>query len=56
MYEALEAMSQVVTGRTDKDLSTNRELFVSKLGLNDYFERMLRDYIIMANSGGEIGF
>ena len=49
MYEALEAMSQVVTGRTDKDLSANRELFVSELGLSDYFKKMLHDYIKYAN-------
>lgn len=45
MYEALESMAKVVTGRDNKDLSGNRELFVSKLGLSDYYKKMLKDYI-----------
>lgn len=49
MYEALEAMAKVATGRPDKDLSGNRKLFVKKLGLSDYYKRMLKDYISYAN-------
>jgi len=45
MYEALEAMAKVTTGRTNKDLSANRQLFVSKLGLSNYYAKMLSDYI-----------
>lgn len=49
MYEALEAMAKVATSRPNKDLSGNRELFVKKLGLTDYYNRMLKDYISYAN-------
>lgn len=49
MYEALEAMVKVATNRPKKDLSGNRELFVKKLGLTDYYSRMLKDYISYAN-------
>jgi hypothetical protein len=45
MYEALEAMAKVTTGRPNKDLSENRELFVNKLRLSHHFAIMLRDYI-----------
>ncbi|GAI98250.1 unnamed protein product, partial [marine sediment metagenome] len=48
VYEALEAMAKIVTGK-DKDLSANRELFISKLGLSTYYKRMLKDYIEYAN-------
>lgn len=48
IYEALEAMAKVVTGR-DKDLSSNRELFVSKLRLGRQHGKMLIDYIDYAN-------
>lgn len=49
MYEALEAMAKVVTNRPKKDLSGNAELFVKKLGLSDYYKKMLKDYISYAN-------
>lgn len=45
MYEALEAMAKAITGKARKDLSANRELFVSKLGLSSYYAKMLSDYI-----------
>ncbi len=48
IYEALEAMAKLVTGR-DKDLSANRELFVSKLRLDRQYGKMLTDYIDYAN-------
>ncbi len=48
MYEALEAMVKVVTGR-DKDLSANRESFISKLYLSSHFKIMLKNYIEYAN-------
>ena len=48
IYEAVEALAKVVTGR-DKDLSGNAELFISKLELSDYYRKMLRDYIDYAN-------
>jgi hypothetical protein len=48
IYEALEAMAKCVTGR-DKELSANRELFVSKLELGAQYGKMLSDYIVYAN-------
>jgi hypothetical protein len=45
MYEALEALAKIVTERPDKDLSANAQLFASKLGLNEYYNKMLKDYI-----------
>lgn len=49
MYEALEALAKVATSKPKKDLSGNAELFVSKLGLSDYYKEMLKDYISYAN-------
>jgi len=49
MYEALEALAKIVTGRPSRDLSANAELFVSKLNLSDYYKNMLKDYIEYAN-------
>jgi len=49
MYEALEAFAKIATGKKDKDLSANRELFISKLKLSDIYKKMLRDYIEYAN-------
>lgn len=48
MYEALEAMAKVVTGR-DRDLSANKEKFISLLNLSDYYKIMLGNYIEYAN-------
>lgn len=45
MYKALEATAKVVTGRKDKELSANRELFISKLGLSDHHKDMLKVYV-----------
>ena len=49
MYEALEALAKIVTGRDSKDLSANREDFVSKLGVSGAYSRILREYIAYAN-------
>jgi hypothetical protein len=48
MYEAVEALAKKVTGR-DKDLSENRELFISKVKASDHYKVMLKDYIDYAN-------
>ncbi len=48
MYEALEALAKVVTGR-EADLSANRELFISRVKASDGYKRLLRDYIDYAN-------
>ncbi len=45
MYEALEAMAKVITRKRGRDLSGNRELFVNKLNLSNYYKKMLSDYI-----------
>jgi hypothetical protein len=45
MYEALEALAKIVTERPNKDLTANAQLFVSKLGLSEYYNKMLKDYI-----------
>jgi hypothetical protein len=48
MYEAMEAMAKIATGR-DKDLSANKEKFISVLELSYYYKKMLSDYIEYAN-------
>jgi hypothetical protein len=49
MYEALETTAKFVTGNQTKDLSGNREQFVTKLELSLYYGIILRDYIKYAN-------
>ena len=49
MYEAVEALAKVVTGRHNRELSANREIFVSRLGVSEYYKQLLRDYITYAN-------
>jgi hypothetical protein len=49
MYEALEALAKIVTGRPDKDLSANRELFIKKVKASDEYKQLLKDYIDYAN-------
>jgi len=48
MYEALEALTKIVTGR-DKDLSANAELFIKELGVSESYKKILKDYISYAN-------
>ncbi len=48
MYEALEALARIATGR-DRELSGNREMFVSRVRASDYYKQLLRDYITYAN-------
>lgn len=49
MYEALEGLSKIVTGRQDKDLSSNAELFISKLKVSENYKKILKEYISYAN-------
>jgi len=49
MYEALEALAKVITDKPNSDLSANRERFIQQLGLNDYYKKMLREYVLYAN-------
>lgn len=48
-YEALEALSIIITGRPDKDLSANKDLLIKKLGLGERHKRLLKEYINYAN-------
>ena len=48
MHKSLEALAQFVN-RNDKDLSANREAFVSNMKLSDPYKRMLKKYIGYAN-------
>lgn len=48
MYEAVEALARVVTER-NRELSSNREMFISSIGASDYYKQLLRDYIAYAN-------
>jgi hypothetical protein len=50
MYEALEAMAKIVTGKPTRDLSALREEFTSGLRLPDAHKAMLKEYIAY---GGE---
>ncbi|NQT57188.1 MAG: hypothetical protein HQ551_13280 [Desulfobacteraceae bacterium] len=49
MYEALEALTKIVTKRPNKELSANRELFVSKVKASSAYKRILDEYITYAN-------
>ncbi len=49
IYEALEALTKLVTGRSTKDLSANKQLFISKLGVSRAYEKILNEYIDYAN-------
>ena len=45
MYEALEAMAKIVTGKPTEELSTLREQFISKMRLSHSHKAMLKSYI-----------
>lgn len=49
MYEALEALAKIVTGRPGKDLSANAEMFISKVKVSNHYKKLLKDYIAYAN-------
>ncbi|MBD3276311.1 MAG: hypothetical protein GF372_13425 [Candidatus Marinimicrobia bacterium] len=49
LYESLEAMAKIVTNR-DKDLSANRQKFISEIKASDEYKRILREYIAYANN------
>jgi hypothetical protein len=49
MYEALEALSMIITDRPNKDLSANRELFISKVKASIEYKKILSEYINYAN-------
>jgi len=49
MYEAVEALAKIITGRQDKDLSSNRELFLKEVKASDDYKVLLKEYIGYAN-------
>ena len=49
MYEALEALAKIVTGRPTNDLSANAELFLSKANASRGYKAILKSYIQFAN-------
>ncbi len=49
MYESVEALAKIVTARPNKDLSANREPFISKVKMSDHYKKLLREYIAYAN-------
>lgn len=49
MYEALEALSKIITNRPKKDLSANRELFISNVKASSEYKEILEKYINYAN-------
>lgn len=50
MYEAVEALSKVVTTRPRKDLSANAELFIKQVNASPHYKVLLKDYIAYANT------
>lgn len=49
MYESLEALSHIVTGRSE-DLCANREMFLSKIKSSKEYKPILKEYISYANN------
>jgi len=48
MYESVEALAKIETER-NKDLSANRESFVSKVSASDAYKKLLKEYITYAS-------
>lgn len=49
MYEAVEALAKIVTGRSGKDLSGNVERFISEVNASKHYKTLLRNYISYGN-------
>ncbi len=49
MYEAVEALAKIETGRSSKDLSGNAEKFISRVEASQHHKTLLKDYIAYAN-------
>jgi hypothetical protein len=49
MYEALEALAKIITNR-NKDLSANKDLFISKVKASNEYKAILKAYINYANN------
>lgn len=50
MYEALEALAKIVTGRETKDLTANAQLFLKEVGSSEAYKSILKEYISYANN------
>ncbi len=50
MYEALEALSKIVTGRDSKDLSANAQLFLKEVRASEAYKNILKEFISYANN------
>lgn len=50
MYEALEALSQIITQKPGKDLSATRELFIKNVNASEAYKTILKDYVEYANN------
>ena len=49
MYEVVEALAKIVTGKSGKDLSANAERFISEVGTSKHYKTLLRNYIAYGN-------
>jgi len=49
LYESVEALAKIVTGRPKKDLSANREAFLKKIKASEGYKAILKEYIKYAN-------
>jgi|SRR5712691_7622673 len=49
MYEALEELAKIVTGRPNTDLSRNAEAFIKAVKASDAYKSILKEYIAYAN-------
>lgn len=50
MYESIEALAKIITGRDNKDLSANKDLFLKNINTSEEYKSLLKDYIIYANN------
>lgn len=48
MYESLEALAKFIC-KNGKDLSSNCELFIKTIKVNDYYKKILKNYIDFSN-------
>ena len=49
MYESLEVLAKTVTGRGDKDLSGNSELFIKAIQVSDIYKPILKECVVYGN-------
>jgi hypothetical protein len=49
MYESLEALSMIITGKTKKELSGNMEKYLAIAGVSNEYRCILREYIVYGN-------